>query len=249
MRDALEITFFGHAALGLVGRDARGQERRILLDPFQTPSFGGLFCYDPIAFEPDTILVSHHHPDHDHVRPFAPGHLVLPADWAQLEARRRHSAALDSLELAGLLVDHDAFDGKIRGGQSWMMALTLGGRRILHSGDIGELPTQERLRALETPPVDIFFVTCGGYYTLGASEAAELARRIGATLTLPFHARTSRCALPGLEGVEPFERRFESSARGGPHVTLEPGELRDQFPSVLILSAPNKAPIASGAPG
>lgn len=195
----IRLTWFGHAAVGLEGEDARGRARAILIDPYEPGGFGGLMGYPPIDFKPDTILISHLHSDHAHVAPFPEARVLGPEQWA---AR----AWDEALALEAVEVDHDAFGGRLRGGTSWMLRLRLGGVTVLHGGDVGASPTAEALEPLRG--VELAILPCGGFYTVDATEAVELTLRLGARRVLPLHTRTPWCALPHLADGAGFAARL-----------------------------------------
>jgi len=242
MTATLEVHFFGHAAVGLIGTDAQGHRRAVLLDPYEPGGFGGLMGYGPILFTPDVILHSHGHADHAHVAPF-PGCPVLgPLAFARLGTDDATAAAwADQLALSALCVDHDAWDGSTRGGQTWMVALTLSGVRVVHSGDVGELPPQERLDSLAADGVDLFFAACGGFYTLGGAEASELARRLGARVTIPMHTRTLRCQLSELADDASLRARYARVGHAHSPCLLDRAWL-DTAPQALVIATQPDTP-------
>lgn len=241
MTRALDIHFFGHAAFGLVGLDDDDRELAVLLDPYEPGGFGGLMGYPPIGFAPDVLLHSHEHADHAHVAPF-PGRPVL---GPPLFARPQHTwpeparSLAEALHLETLEVDHDAWGGTTRGGQSWMMALTLSGLRVVHAGDIGELPEQDRLDRLATGGVDLLLLPCGGFFTLGGAEAAELARRLGARVIIPMHTRTEACRLPELDDGSTLLLRFREVRHASSPVRVFTAQL-PLGPAVLQITPPSE---------
>ena len=68
--------------------------------------------------------------------------------------------------------------------------MTLGeadGLRVLHMGDLGHMLSPEQLAALGR--VDVLLIPVGGFYTIDARQAAELAKKIAPAVTVPMHYR------------------------------------------------------------
>ena len=212
----MRLEAFGHAAIGLSWTGADGRPCALLIDPYEPGGFGGRIGYGPIDLDPDLILVTHDHLDHNHTAPFPDAPVVGPRTLRALPSGEASQAPdllpgglARSLELRALEVDHDSFGGRTRGGQSWMLRVVVDGLVVVHSGDVGELPEQHRLDALRGDRgVDVLCVVCGGFYTVGGAEAAELARRLGARIVVPMHYATARCTLPGMIGAEPLLARL-----------------------------------------
>ena len=55
----MRITWYGHAAFRVDGRNAAGEAVRVILDPYNHPGCGG---YLPIDEEADVVSVSHENP-------------------------------------------------------------------------------------------------------------------------------------------------------------------------------------------
>ena len=61
------------------------------------------------------------------------------------------------------------------------------GLRVLHMGDLGHMLSPEQLAALGC--VDVLMIPVGGFYTIDARQAAELAKKIAPAVTVPMHYR------------------------------------------------------------
>ena len=59
--------------------------------------------------------------------------------------------------------------------------LTIDGEKLYHAGDTDAVPELENIRA------DIALLPVGGTYTMDAKQAAVLAAKIGAQITVPMH--------------------------------------------------------------
>jgi L-ascorbate metabolism protein UlaG (beta-lactamase superfamily) len=212
----MELRLFGHAAVGI--RPEESPQASILIDPYEPGGFGGQLAYAPIDFAPDVILITHRHADHAHTAPFPGAPVLGPEDFAA-------GAPLPPW-LRVARVAHDPYEGRLRGGWSWCLALRVDGLLLVHLGDIGECPPQETLDALtQGDPVDVLLATCGGFYTIGATQADELALRLRARLTIPIHHRTAACALPHLRGPEGLIARFGAATPARSPLRLRPDDL------------------------
>lgn len=214
----MQVVHFGHAAVGLTARRAPSPGFKLLFDPYEPQGFGGAMGFSPIEFEPDVVLCTHAHLDHAHTAPFA---------RAQRFPMERLQDGLvpggEPWGLRALDVAHDPFDGALRGGRSWCLRVVLDGLRVVHLGDLGETPPQDRLDLLTGgEPVDLLLATCGGHYTMGPDQAAELALRLQARVVLPIHHQDPRCGLPGLHRAELLVRRFGRVLEVGERFELDP---------------------------
>ncbi len=226
------LHFFGHATVGITAHQTPWRDYKLLFDPYEPGGFGGQINYPPIHDSPNTILVTHQHLDHCYTKPWPKVPVLGPESFASTAP----IPLAELLSLRTLEVDHDAFHGRTRSGQSWCLSVVIDGLRIAHVGDIGELPSPEKLRAFTGGfALDILLLTCGGWFTLGGTEAAELARRLGAKLIVPIHYKTPLCTLPNLERVEAVTRHFQKVVHhGAPSISLH----RHQMPpegTVLVL--------------
>lgn len=203
----MNLRFFGHAAVGLTPSPGAGLPS-VLLDPYQPGGFGGQIGYGPIDFDPGLILITHEHLDHNHCAPFPGAPRLGPEHWA-LGSWPDHG-----LRLRALRVAHDACGGQRRGGHSWCLSLRMEGMQVVHLGDIGETPPQDQLERLTGgEPVDVLLATCGGHFTIGAWQAAEVALRLRARLIVPIHYRTAGCTLPHMQGVDELLRHLPGHRR------------------------------------
>ncbi len=227
----MELHFFGHAAVGL---HCHSTQQKILIDPYEPGGFGGLIGYSPMDFQPDLICLTHEHLDHAHIAPFPQATVLGPTDYTNWPQQKTTKPC----KINTLRVAHDAFEGTLRGGHSWCLLFTFDDLRILHLGDIGECPPQHALDHLtQGEPVDILLATCGGYFTIGADQAAELSRRLQARVTIPIHYRTEACTLPHMVDMEGMRVRFAKHMRHEGPLHLTPGDL--PAPGTLLELVPS----------
>lgn len=170
---------------------------RIVTDPYDAA------CGYPILpVQADAVLVSHQHHDHNavqHVQGFS----------RMVDAAGTHTLAPD-VRLTAVPCFHDEEQGARRG-SNLMFLLEAEGLRVAHLGDLGHLPTAEQVAALA--PVDVLMLPVGGYYTIDAAQAREVARLLSAQVILPMHYRTRANADWPIAPVEDFLALYPEAER------------------------------------
>ena len=193
---------------------------RIVTDPYDA-SVG----YPIPALEADGVLVSHHHHDHDAVENVS-GHPQV-IDYAGI-----HTFAPD-IRVTGILADHDDAGGSKRG-KTLLFLLEAEGLRIVHLGDLGCLLDADQLEALAQ--VDVLMLPVGGFYTIDAKTALEVAEQLGPRIIIPMHYRTAANAGWPIGPVEDFTRLFDPSQvrSGSEFLRVTKGDLACH-PHVVVL--------------
>ncbi len=189
-RNNMKLSFIAHATFAIDLDDGR----RIVIDPYESMTFKGRFNYPPFCTCADFVLITHEHIDHNYLGDIHNIPVVVRHDWCD-----------SSLKVTSHFVWHDKFEGTKFGGGVWMKLIEADGMRILHMGDCGEILTDEQIAALGR--IDILLIPVGGFYTIDGHEAADLALRIGARVTIPCHYQTPLCSLP-ITGPEAFLSHF-----------------------------------------
>jgi L-ascorbate metabolism protein UlaG (beta-lactamase superfamily) len=188
----MQIEWYGQSAFRLTDGAST-----VFIDPFDdmTPlgERGMRWDYPAIAgVEPDLLLVSHEHLDHNGVGAIGGDPVTLRSTAGSLSSPIGEVLAVAS--------DHDQVAGTERGSNT-LFAFTFGGRRIAHLGDLGQRTLRdEQGEALGT--VDLLFIPVGGGATINAEQAAQVAAAVGASVIVPMHYRTER--IDFLEPVDDF---------------------------------------------
>ena len=177
------ITYHGHSEFLVELSDGR----RVLFDPF--PAQVG---YPLHRVKADVVVISHHHFDHDYVDKVDGKPVVVDTEGTHSRCRHR---------LRGVSAPHDEQGGSQRG-RVLCFTLEADGLKILHLGDLGEVP-DERLREQLFMP-DILLIPVGGTYTLDAKEAAETISLLQPRITIPMHYRNERGGFEVLTTLRPF---------------------------------------------
>jgi L-ascorbate metabolism protein UlaG (beta-lactamase superfamily) len=202
----MRIEWYGQSAFALQEGDTT-----VAIDPFgdmsRLTSQGLTFDYPLISgLAADLLLVTHEHGDHNGVDVVAGDPLVLRSTAGRLQSPLG--------EVVAVAAEHDAAAGTERGPNT-LFAFTLGDVRVAHLGDLGQATLRDE-QAEALGKVDLLFVPVGGGPTIGATQAAEIAIRLGARWIVPMHYRTERVNFlePADAFLEQFDRveRLEASA-------------------------------------
>lgn len=162
---------------------------RVLFDPYE-PRVG---YAPPRVYNPDLVVVSHDHFDHNAV-----GQIPGAAQVVRGVARREFGP----LTLDGQVGWHGENE------EADAVALTLlewNDKRIAHFGDIGRELESEQVEFFKN--LDLLMIPCGGDYTVNGVQAADLVRTLKPKIAIPMHYRTpflDRGLFPNLQGAESF---------------------------------------------
>jgi L-ascorbate metabolism protein UlaG (beta-lactamase superfamily) len=220
----MQVEWYGQSAFRLTDG-----ETTVFIDPFDVAAFAShelRFDYPAITgVEPDLLLVTHEHRDHNAVGVIDGDPMILRST-----AGTHHSPVG---EVVGVASEHDVVAGTQRGPNT-IFAFTFGGRRIAHFGDFGQAALRpEQLVALGT--VDLLFVPVGGGPTIGAEQATAIAAQLDARVIVPMHYRTAR--IDFLEPIDDFAARMPS-AQLLEETTFEIEAVAGDSPLVVIPAAP-----------
>jgi L-ascorbate metabolism protein UlaG (beta-lactamase superfamily) len=223
----MRVEWFGQSAFRL---DA--DAKTVAIDPFGDMSAlsrdrGVQWDYPAIAgVEPDLLLVTHEHADHNAVEAIGGEPAVLRSTAGTLHSPLGEVRAIAS--------EHDEAAGTQRGPNT-IFVFTLDGARVCHMGDFGQSALRDE-QAQAIGEVDLLFVPVGGGPTLGAEQAAQVVRSLSPRWVVPMHYRTPRIGF--LEPADDFLARAERVVRlDGP--AFETDELEQvDGPLVVVPAAP-----------
>lgn len=165
------------------------QGYRVLFDPY-SPQTG---YPKPRVYDPDLIVISHDHHDHNAV-----SEVSGRASVVRGVARRTYGP----LMIGGSLGWHgEAADAE-------PVSLTLlewASLRIAHFGDLGRALDDDQVEFFHK--LDLLMMPCGGDYTLDGVQAAKLVGVLKPRVVVPMHYRTpflNRVHFPALETADRF---------------------------------------------
>lgn len=186
------IRFFGHACFSITAGDGS----TLLIDPFRSGGFNGAMSCPALPDAFDYVVTTHDHDDHAAVHT-VPGARVVGSP------SQAGPFAIDHAVGA-----HDEHGGRLRGGLTRLLTISVDGQRVVHLGDLGERPCGALLASLRQRPIDALLVPTGGYFTLGADGAAELCALLQPRFVIPCHSADDGLLLPELDSAARFLERF-----------------------------------------
>jgi L-ascorbate metabolism protein UlaG (beta-lactamase superfamily) len=224
----MRVEWFGQSAFQLSEADGRS----VAIDPFGDMSAlssgrGIQWDYPAIAgVEPDLLLVTHEHGDHNGVE-------AINGEPATLRSTAgTHDSPIG--QVTGVASEHDDTAGTQRGPNT-IFVFTLDGVRACHMGDFGQSGLREE-QAAAIGDVDLLFVPVGGGFTIGAEQASLIAEHLSPRWVVPMHYRTPRIGF--LEPVDAFLDKAELVERVASNA-FETAELpRVDGPLVVVPAAP-----------
>ena len=192
---------------------------RIVIDPYDE-SCG----YPVMPLAADVALVSHHHHDHDAVA-------LLEGSPRVIDAEGEYTLE-SGIRLTALTGDHDDAGGSKRG-KTLHFLLEAEGLRLVHLGDLGCALTPENAANLKNP--DILMIPVGGFFTIGAEQARDVAEQLNARTILPMHYKTRYNADWPISGPEEFLKLYDPKEirQGGEILRVTRGD-RSCPPKVFV---------------
>ena len=180
------IQYLGHSCFKLSGKDSKGENVNIIIDPF-----GKDYGLKVPNVEADIVTVSHQHKDHDNIAAVRGNpHVVDTA--GEYEVKDVFIQGIDSF--------HDDKEGKERGGNI-IYRISIEDIVITHLGDLGQILDHKQVEKLEG--TDVLLIPVGGKYTLDAKKAVEVINQIEPRLVIPMHYKVKDLRVD-INGVEPF---------------------------------------------
>ncbi|MDD3192516.1 MAG: MBL fold metallo-hydrolase [Oscillospiraceae bacterium] len=202
MDSNITIVWHGHSCFSL---SASGYS--LVLDPYDNSLEG----YEPLHLTADEVLCSHGH--HDHA--------WLPA------VSLNHTSGVSPFQVRAVRTWHDDCQGKKRG-ENLVHVIRAFDKTLVHCGDLGHLLTKEQLEQIG--PCDVLMVPVGGFYTIDAAQAREVAGQLSATVVIPMHYRFGGYGIPvlseaadflALAGDYPVRRYPSDSLTLGPDISRQ----------------------------
>jgi L-ascorbate metabolism protein UlaG (beta-lactamase superfamily) len=206
----MKIRFNGHSSFSVFSRDGKC----IVIDPYQTGSFGGTLNYGRIDSKPDVVLMTHSHPDHAYVGQFAGQFDVL-----------KDAGKSKGFDFKTVDAFHDQNNGADRG-KIKIFLFEVDCVNLCHLGDLGHVLSKNQLDQIG--PVDVLMIPVGGYYTIDAAQASEIVGAINPKIAIPMHYKTEKCDFP----ITPVDH-FTKGKNNVKHVDADEIELfAEKLPAV-----------------
>ena len=176
----MKIKWYGHASFLITAESGT----KIITDPYESGGYDGAISYGSPPDEADIVLVSHDHPDHNHVQ-------GLKGSPQVVKGAGTHTAS--GIVFKGISTYHDTSGGKDRG-ESTIFCFTVDSITLCHLGDLGHpLNTKD---TEEIGEVDVLMIPVGGYFTIDAEVATEVMNILKPRLVIPMHFKTEKCDFP-----------------------------------------------------
>lgn len=165
----MTVKWLGHSCFLLT--DKMGV--RVLTDPCDSA-----IGYDIGMVETDIVTSSHNHYDHNNIAAAGENAVVI-TEPGRYEVK--------GISIEGFASWHDDAQGALRG-PNVMFLFEMDGVRLLHAGDLGQIPDDETIKAIGR--VDVLLVPVGGNYTINYQGARDLANILGPKVVIPMHYHT-----------------------------------------------------------
>ncbi|HSX39175.1 MAG TPA: MBL fold metallo-hydrolase [Candidatus Saccharimonadales bacterium] len=199
----MEITYIGRSCFKIKGKDTT-----IVIDPYNPENTK----YKLPRLDADILLLSHAHPDHNHVDGVT-GYKLLVDTPGEYE--------VGGTFIYGLETFHDDKEGKERG-KNIMFLIDIDGMTVLHAGDLGHELSAETLEKISD--VDVLILPVGGVYTIDAKTAGKIISSIEPSYVIPMHYNDGKENLElekldiflkemGVEGSVKPEDRFKLNSK------------------------------------
>jgi L-ascorbate metabolism protein UlaG (beta-lactamase superfamily) len=200
----MKIKWLGHATF-LITSDSGTS---VMTDPYATSAD---IKYGPINEAADIVTVSHEHHDHNNVSAVKGSPQVV-----------RGSAEVKGIKIKGIPAYHDASQGSQRGSNT-IFCFEMDGVNICHLGDLGH-PLSEA-QAASLGKVDVLLIPVGGFFTIDAKAAGQVAEQLKPRVIIPMHYKTDKLNFP-IKGVADFLQGKKNVSRlDASEVVLKKGEL------------------------
>lgn len=175
----MNVRFLGHSCFLVTS--SKGSS--VVIDPYSQR-----MPYELPQVEPDVVLVSHEHHDHNAYYRFENGPMLVKRSHGfPCETELTIPRTEEKLVFHGMPCFHDDQEGRRRGPNTiwhWFWE----GVHFAHFGDIGHLLSDEQLQQLGK--TDVIFLPVGGKETIEPSEASLLVSQLDPRIVFPMHYKT-----------------------------------------------------------
>lgn len=211
----MDIRYLGHACVLLTTASGR----TVLMDPPDEKMGYSIPCK-----QVDFATMSHYHMDHCSQQ-FMDQQPQLPADGSALRDGDITIRYFDCW--------HDSCGGAQRG-PNRIFRIEADGVSVVHLGDLGQMPTEEMIRFVQS--ADLLIAPVGGFFTLEPEDMSRAIDQFGCRTILPIHYRTAQSAIGQIHPLKDF-----LALRGSDRVAVLPNPM-------LICPQAADAPVTFLAP-
>ncbi|MBP1920229.1 MBL fold metallo-hydrolase [Youngiibacter multivorans] len=177
MDEKLRIKWLGHSCFKI-----EYGEYSMVIDPYKEGMIPGL---SPLHEEACEVFASHGHNDHN---------------WFQA-VKIIDGGAKSPFNVSKIISTHDDDGGRKRG-MNTIHVFEGEGYRFAHFGDLGESLDDKRLG--EIGQLDVAMIPVGGYYTIDASVASEIVKKLMPKVVIPMHYSSESFGFDVIKGVGEF---------------------------------------------
>ena len=171
----MDICYYGHSCFTL---SSGGYT--LAIDPYDDHVDG----YPPLRIAANSVYCSHQHFDHCYVQA------------VDITEKGGDPFTVEEYE-----VPHDDAGGSRRG-MNLIRVFRAEGKKIIHFGDTGCMPSDDILNALGN--ADIAMIPVGGFFTIDASMAKEILDVIKPSAAVPMHYRQGDVGLRQIAELKDF---------------------------------------------
>lgn len=215
---------FASAAQGAVSFAFHGQACFTIKAPgitIVTDPYADKLGFPPLHLTGDVVTVTHEHFDHNNVAAVSGSPVILkglkPDGSVNVFDRKIKGA-----EIRTVATTHDSNGGKDRGNNA-VFVITVGGLRVVHLGDLGEVLTAAQIKSIGR--VDVLLVPVGGYFTLEPVEIGVVARALKPRIIIPMHYKTPATAKLPYGSEDEFLKLFSNVEEKGSTVNISASSL------------------------
>ena len=209
----MKIKWLGHAAFLITSESGI----RIITDPYETSD--GL-KYGEIKEAADIVTISHDHGDHNNAAAVQGNPQVV-----------RETTEAKGISIKGIRTSHDNSGGSERG-SNIIFCFEVDRLKVCHLGDLGHLLTDNQV--VEVGKVHVLLVPVGGFFTIDAKTATQVAEQVRARTIIPMHYKNDKCVFP-IGGVEEFlANKTNVTQVDGSEVEFKMGEIQSG-PQIMVL--------------
>jgi L-ascorbate metabolism protein UlaG (beta-lactamase superfamily) len=215
----MEITYLGHSAFKLKGKDGT-----VVTDPF-ADSIG----LSLPSISADIITVSHQHDDHNAVKKMngtarrsEPFIVEYPGEYE-----------VGGISVFGVQTFHDDKQGQDRGVNT-VYTIVIDDIRICHLGDLGHELSASQLEQIGV--VDVLLCPVGGHFTIDSKKAVTVIQSIEPSYIIPMHFQTSKHSetFAEVQPLEVFLKEYGIQPVAQPKLVVEKLKLPEETELVVL---------------